>query len=709
MKSVFPSIVAVTAALSLTACAGLATGSTQSAMLDIATPPPVLEQGAPAGTSLVIVRYPAVVETDAEVTYRSNYLRTPIGGGTASPAILGPDAQAIADAAIIKSNYFALSLYKELVERLPEHSVLLSPHTVTLAEDGTLTSEPITQAESVASVLTVDFAAYSFPDPAKMMSSEPLTFGDLLTPLIVVRTDHRAAVATNGVLLASRPLLTHAGGLGAEKVNTSLTTLQDGKFAAPNEELDFISYISGGTRETIATKSLGTNATNAAQIYPVEKILLDRDALAGLATDPSGAVDPLEDVFSSPLADRIVGMLNNTDMIKASMTRRAAVVSEFDPNLAALTLTGLPDEDFKARLRYTERLLEAEQRYLSVQSLRIFDGIHNGEMGAQVRDMLQAEYHILQERRKLARQQNTATALAVLGAVAAGAAASQTGSNVNFGELVLLSTLTNAAIYAGTQAFALNRQSATIGTNYLTSIVPALEEQTSVQVSLLDANETITAIRFEDLREKLQELYSDSQRSIDTIGTSCGYAHTGSEPSGVWLGVCEAGLGAGTGVGVLRYEDGTAVEYFGYAENGQPHGNGYMIRHGELGSVAFEGSFQNGEPHGIVRVSRAGRADTLRRYENGRDAGAAPASAVAATPFAFDPLPVPEASRLALPPRPPAPLPREPEPASVESTEIAAETEGGPDAAPDTAPDAAEEVEEAEPVAALTSRNSRHG
>jgi len=176
------------AALFLTACAGTATGASKSALIT-SLPAPNLQQTAPDGTALVVLRYPAVVETDAQTAYRSNYLRTPIGGGGRTNAsITNQDAQSIADGAIVKSNYFALSLYKELVERLPEHSVLLSPHAVTLAEDGTITSEPITQAENIASVLTLDFAAYSFPDPAKMMSGEALTFGDLITPLVTVRT-----------------------------------------------------------------------------------------------------------------------------------------------------------------------------------------------------------------------------------------------------------------------------------------------------------------------------------------------------------------------------------------------------------------------------------------------------------------------------------------------------------------------------------------
>lgn len=635
MKQAFKLILGAATALTLSACAGTATGSSRSALITN-LPPPSLQQSAPDGTALVVLRYPAVIETDAQTTYRSNYLRTPIGG-RADGSVNNQDAQSIADGAIVKSNYFALSLYKELVERLPEHTVLLSPHTVLLAEDGTLTSEPITQAESIASVLTVDFAAYSFPDPDKMMSGQPLTFGDLITPLVTVRSDHRAAAATRGVLLSSRPLLSHVGGSARESVNASLETLQDGKFENASPELDFISYISAGETEELNTKPLNaTGPINAARVYPVEKIVLDRVALQTLSADGGGADDPLEDAFSSPLADQIVGILNTTDMRKASMMARAAAVSEFDSNLAALTLTGLDDEDFQARMRYTERLLQAEQRYLSVQSLRIFDGAHNGEMGAQVRDMLQAEYGILQERRKLARQQNAATALAVLGAVAAGAVATQTGSDggVNLGEAILVNTIANAAIFSATQAFALNRQSASIGANYLTSIVPALEEQVSVQVDLLDSSETITAIRFEDLRAKLQELYAKNQRSIEAIATSCGYAHTDAAPTtGIWLGECNGGVGDGVGVGVLRYEDGTSVEYYGAASGGQPNGPGFMIQHNDLGTMALEGNFVNGKADGVVMVTRAGQADKLRLYENGQDVGSAPKDAMAVTPF----------------------------------------------------------------------------
>ena len=227
--------------------------------------------------------------------------------------------------------------------------------------------------------------------------------------------------------------------------------------------------------------------------------------------------------------------------------------------------------------------------------------------GAQMRDMLKAEYDILEQRRALARSQNTATALAILGAVAAGGAIAN-GNGNSYGEQIAIDALIQGAIFAGTKAYSLNKRSHAVGGNYLASVAPALEEQTSVQVSLIDSNETITAIRFEDLKEKLQTLYSNNQRSLETIATSCAYHHEGNSKPGTWLGVCDGGLGAGSGVGVLQNEDGSSIEYYGYAQNGQPNGPGYMIFHSQAQSYALEGNFSNGKANGIMQVSKTGQA-----------------------------------------------------------------------------------------------------
>ena len=160
-----------------------------------------------------------------------------------------------------------------------------------------------------------------------------------------------------------------------------------------------------------------------------------------------------------------------------------------------------------------------------------------------------------------------------------------------------------------------------------------LDEQISVQVDLIESNETITAIRFEDLRTKLKTLYKEKQRALETAATQCGYTNSGTERSGTWIGVCENGLANGAGVGVLRNVDGSAVEYYGYAQNGQPQGAGYMIIHSLRGSYALEGQFQNGLADGVMRVSKAGEDDVNRLYRLGEDAGAAPRGRGAISPF----------------------------------------------------------------------------
>ncbi len=632
-----------------TACASTATGSKQSVLMT-KTQTQSLKTQAPAGSLMAVVRYPAVVDSKARDKFREAYMASPIGGRISASTANSTEAQNIVDSSVVKSNYFALSLYKELAARLPEHSVLLSPHEIKLGPDGQLTSEPITQAESLPSVVTVDFATYSYPDPKKMMDKNPLTFGDLISPMVTVRTDHRAAVPTHGVLLSSKPLKDHAVGGGYKAAQASLTELQSGSFDTDVPELDFISYISKDVTRSAASHQLSMNAPeNVVQISPMEKIKMDGSKITALNKGQKGAVDPLQPVFSKGFANRIIDIINDTASEKTAMGKRATAIASYDPSLAALTFVGSNDADYLARYNSAIRLLDAEKKYLSVQSLRLFDGVHNGEMGAQVRDMLKAEHNILEKRRALARKQNQAAALAILGAVASGVAISQ-GSNgqserqcdrygrcrivnrPNYGQRILTDVLVNASIYAGTQAFAYKNESKAIGQNYLTSIVPALEQQTNVQIDLIDSNETITAIRFEDLKDKLKTLYNDRQRSLETIATRCAYNHEGGS-QGTWMGVCEGGVANGNGVGVIKNASGKSVEYYGYASGGMANGPGYMIIHEPSGSYALEGNFSGGKADGVMRVSKAGQSDKLRNYSAGKDTGGASNAAAVMSPF----------------------------------------------------------------------------
>jgi len=692
-----------------TACASTASGKKQSALVTgKSTKTQQLKTVAPEGSLLAVVRYPAVVDENAKDKFRDAYLKSPIGGRIKTATKDKTQAQNVVDSTIVKSNYFALSLYKELVARLPEHTVLLSPHEIKLGPDGQLTSAPITQAEALPSVVTIDFATYSFPDPDKMMDKNPLTFGDLISPIVTVRTDHRAAVPTNGVLLATQPLTEAAVGNGYKTAQADMRELQSGRFKTTVPELDLVALLSGDPKKRTSIQSLSLNAKgNSVQVSPLEKIRMDGKSILALDKGKNkGDIDPLRPVFSKGFADRIIDIINDNSSEKTAMAKRAAAIATYDPSLAALTFVGSDNPDYQARYNYVTRMLDAEKKYLSVQSLRLFDGVHNGEMGAQVRDMLKAEYGILTKRRDLARKQNQATALAIIGAVATGATmgsgaplmggggsggANDPCNNVkrrpysspsvqrtairqcyanyerrleescrgavrdgryrsvrecvnrnhyrnrqssgggglgNMGNIFMSGT-----IYAATQIFAYKDQSNAIGENYLTSIVPALENQTNIQVSLIDSNETITAIRFDDLKDKLKTLYLEKQRSLDTVATNCAFNGDGSA-AGTWMGVCDGGVANGTGVGIMKKPDGTDVEYYGYATNGIPNGPGYMIVHSPTGSYAMEGNFSAGKAEGVMRVSKAGKEDVLRKYSSGQDAGGASSSSAVASPFA---------------------------------------------------------------------------
>jgi hypothetical protein len=183
---------------------------------------------------------------------------------------------------------------------------------------------------------------------------------------------------------------------------------------------------------------------------------------------------------------------------------------------------------------------------------------------------------------------------------------------------------------AGQEAISLNKRSKAIGTNYLSSIVPALEQQTSVTVDFLDSSETITAIRYEDLKTKLQGLYSSRQRSLDTVASKCAFG-ADAVTSGTWMGVCNGGKANGSGVGAFKNAQGAPVEYYGYAQNGLPNGSGLMLVHEASGSYALEGNFVNGLADGPVRVSKAGEKDKFRSYSAGRDVGSS--SVAPSSPF----------------------------------------------------------------------------
>jgi hypothetical protein len=324
----------------------------------------------------------------------------------------------------------------------------------------------------------------------------------------------------------------------------------------------------------------------------------------------------------------VVKALNRVDHDRATFFTRQAALSRFDPQLGRAFLARTPDEAVRARLQMGEALLAAERKFLAAQSASLYEGVYEGVYGDQMREILAAEYQLLEERRELARAQNLGTALAIV----AMAGAIYVGNNIDSGNPFESQTMGNilalSSIWAMSSAMSAHAQSKTIGENFLVQMAPALNRQVTVQVEWLESRQEITARDFAEFRSKTLALYQGSVRMIAASEDSdCVFRHPTLEQPGRWFGRCADGLAEGNGYGLVIDDQGRVLEFVGAARSGLAEGTGAMVFRSpaETGAVYFEGSFRQGLPDGVVRVEEPGRKSRVRLFRDGRDSGAASA------------------------------------------------------------------------------------
>jgi hypothetical protein len=626
-------LIALFGHLLLAGCAGTARGVKQS-VYQHDDGLSAVDRSRSQADAMVVIRYPAVVDEAALPAWYQAFQQHPIGGRLKADEVAAQESDRIAQSLLAKSNYFTMSLYRELRDALPADSVLLSPHLVELDRAGTLLSRPLLATEEIPSVLTIDFNVYSFPDPARMMDGEPLTFGDIVTPLFTVHASRWLRPATHGLLLASEALL----GPAAERARGYAEAQAAGRLgetAAPlPPSLDFVALLDHGAADgpdervepPLKRPGASNGALLAVEVHPLEKITMDGARVARLT--PGIADDPFSDAFTKGAATRIVTALNRIDHDRATFFARQAALARFDPQLGVALLARMGGEDVRARLRMAEALLEAERKFIAAQSGSLYAGSFEGAYGGSMREMIAAEYNLLEERRDLARRQNIGTALAVL----ALAGAIVVGENIDSGNYrsyrALGNVLALSSVWAASSAIASHAQSRTVGENFLVQLAPAIDNQVTVQVEWLESRESISARDFGEFRQKTLALYQSSVRSVG-VGSdpACVIRHPALQADGRWVGICRDGLAEGNGYGVVLDERGYIMEYLGAARAGLPDGDGAMLfdAPADRGAMYYEGSFRRGLPHGVVRVEKPGREPRVRTYRDGNDRGAADA------------------------------------------------------------------------------------
>jgi hypothetical protein len=608
----------------LSACAGTARGRKDS-VYQHQENVDLVDYSLSKADALVVIRYPAIIHEDAEQSYFHAFSINAIGGQVPPANRTKKATTRIAQSIIAKSNYFVMTLYRELQKDLPPNSVLLSPHIILWDRERGLYSRPILASEQIPSVLTIDFNVYSYPDTDEMMESPPVTFGDLITPLFVVHSNRWLRPSINGLWLSSEPLVQAAWQQSSKQAQLEVENrleLTGGYYQRP---LDFIAFLNTRSRgrRVVPLKGVGQtrNDVIAVEDYPVEKIKMDGVLLENLAED--WAIDPFAESFVKGAANRVKQTLNSVNHDKATFFARNTALARFDPELAIAFLAQSGGESVRARLQLAEALIEAERKFLSAQSVGIYDGSYAGDYGSKMRQMIEGEYRLLEKRRTEARKQNVTTAVAALALIGSVYGMTATGAGAailqNFAGVFML-----GSVWAMSSTFKTRAESAEMSEHFLTLIAPALERQMTVQMEWLASKERITAIGFAEFRNKTLSLYQARVRSLQAdVTDQCVFKHPTFSGSGRWYGSCKSGLAAARGYGVIRDTSGRYIEYLGTAHDGMASGAGGMIVRSSdnIGAVYYEGSFSNGLPEGIVMVEEAGQRPRVREFRAGMDVG----------------------------------------------------------------------------------------
>ena len=621
------------AALLLAGCAGTARGIDRSVYQPAPAPAATVMESV-ASAAQVVIRYPAMIHAEAESFYVSSFAVNAIGGEVPYTQFGKPQTARIAQSVIAKSSYYAMSLYRELKAELPVGRVLLSPHIVLWDEQAGLYSRPILASEQIPTVLTVDFSVYSFPDVNEMMDAPPVTFGDLVTPLVTVKTSRWARPALNGLLLSSAPLLDASWRQLDQQVQAQLTARLDGRPERAEGSLDFIAFL--GERDPrpvqvpVSTPGKRSASATAVEQYPLEKIQMNASLVAVI--ESQAATDPFVPEFVAGVRTRLLRLLGSLDQDRATFFARQSALARFDPELAEVFFLQSNDESVRARLQLADALVAAERAFLAAQSDSIYAGTYSGDFGAKLRKIIAAEYRMLEERRRLARKQNVTTAVAALALAGSvyGATVSTTASAAAVASFSGVSLL--GSVWALNTALDTRSESEEVNQYFLARMAPTFERQLSVQLEWLESKELITARGFAEFRNKTLTLYQSRVRSLAVSTTDrCRFLHPEVDGRGRWYGACDAGVASGQGYGVIADASGVAVEYVGEAAQGYAAGVGAMIlRNGSGGGARyFEGEFRQGLPDGSVRLELPGQAVRWRRFVGGEDQGRADAGAQA--------------------------------------------------------------------------------
>ncbi len=467
----------------------------------------------------VVIRYPALVSPSAQDALTVNYLGKPIeqrgrsaitnnsvrrmtadSRSTLARGVVSPAGEPVAWTAesevsvkdsIIKTAYFAQEIYALLKARLPQGSVIQVPTSVALGRDGTsLVETSMLDERFPPSAVILDFYVYRHPDPSLVMEDVPITFGDLVTPLIVLRVPF----SENGVSLrgvaASAPLLAEFDGSqqGRPEVWSFIEYL--------NEKL--VSGDLSHDESAVGAARVSNAESRRALVFPLEKLALDK---AVISSGNVASVPPLAVSFAG-FGDFLSTFIAQMDVSDAPTPVEEAYLRFYDPSFSISTsLQGTQQGDEgKMREKALYRFEDVDRKFLVAQSDALFDAVYLGPFGQNVRRLLASELKLLEERRALARKQNLSAAISVATGVL-GVYASA------LGDMQASNRALAASAYSANVAGAAAESSAALQAQFAAAFGSVYGAHASHLVALLNDEDQVAVRNYHELGLKIRERY----------------------------------------------------------------------------------------------------------------------------------------------------------------------------------------------------------
>lgn len=616
-------IYSLTTLIIMTGCATTNKGTNYSSSLQkteivYSQPEPSFPEAIP-----VIIHYPALVADNAFNIFAGAYGGRVVGfpgetSGTYSVTEVAPYVRE----AINKTEYLALEFYRILAAKLPEGSVVLAPQEI-VAVNGHLIASALN--DYPPSLVEVDLFAYRYPIQ-KLMFNVPLTFGDLASPIVSIRTAFQASPTTFGAISLNELYMKPA----QQELN--------GFFSGYGEKLpsglgmnlvDYLAQPAAGDKDLVVkTSGELPRPANTLLVIPLQNVAMPQYPIK---KEQDHANSPFAAVLN-PYANIVVDALNQLDHYQAGRDKWINYLALYDEELARKQPAVQVDRGEKARLALIGKYAEKERKFLAEVSQRHFKKAYSGVYGQGMRKLLADELDYIERMRDQEEELSQIKLLSALTVInSALGIASGNQSIVNQGNQTLpeLGKSLNAVGKAGNEAAAAFQRD--IGALYL--------KHAEVQSVMFEGEKEIQAGTLSELREKLKSHYLEKTSSYPPIRSwvqqqkatdiaspdwiqdpqsLCWLNKKSLEADAVrWTGLCASGKAEGHGLASFYIGDRYVGEYEGEMRDGLANGWGVRIAK-EKESARFnkiEGKFENGQPVGIVLVNRPGEKPKHEEYK----------------------------------------------------------------------------------------------